>query len=64
MELTMMAAALPSNASRLISLAPSDVLIIVLYFVMVLGIGIYLKRYANTSNDFFMAGREMTAWVA
>ncbi len=53
-----------SGASRLISLAPSDVLIIALYFVMVLGIGIYLRRYANTSNDFFMAGREMTAWVA
>ncbi len=55
---------LGSVASRIISLAPSDVLIIALYFVMVLGIGIYLRRYANTSNDFFMAGREMTAWVA
>ena len=55
---------LGSGASRIISLAPSDVLIIALYFVMVLGIGIYLRRYANTSNDFFMAGREMTAWVA
>jgi solute:Na+ symporter, SSS family len=52
------------NSSRLISLAPSDILIIALYFVMVLGIGIYLKRYANTSNDFFMAGRDMSAWVA
>jgi len=31
---------------------------------MVLGIGVYLRRYANTSNDFFMAAREMTAWVA
>ena len=31
---------------------------------MVLGIGFYLKKYANTSNDFFMAGRDMTAWVA
>ncbi|MGH9343029.1 MAG: sodium:solute symporter family protein [Terriglobia bacterium] len=49
---------------RIISLAPSDVLIIALYFVMVLGIGIYLRRYASTSNDFFMAGREMSAWVA
>jgi SSS family solute:Na+ symporter len=58
------AAALPSGANRLISLAPADILIIVIYFVMVLGIGIYLKNYANTSNDFFMAGREMTAWVA
>src|ERR1700744_721910 len=53
-----------SGASKLISLAPSDLLIIGIYFVMVLGIGIYLRRYANTSNDFFMAGREMTAWVA
>lgn len=52
------------NANRLISLAPSDLLIIGLYFVTVLGIGIYLRRYANTSNDFFMAGRDMSAWVA
>ncbi len=53
-----------ASASRLIALAPSDIAIIAIYFVMVLGIGIYLRRYANTSNDFFMAGREMTAWVA
>src|SRR5580698_9029541 len=52
------------GSSRLVSLAPSDLLIIGIYFAMVLGIGIYLRRYANTSNDFFMAGREMTAWVA
>ncbi len=52
------------NAARLISLAPSDVIIILLYFLTVLGIGIYLRRYASTSNDFFMAGREMSAWVA
>jgi solute:Na+ symporter, SSS family len=51
-------------ANRLIALAPSDIAIIAIYFVMVLGIGIYLRRFANTSNDFFMAGREMTAWVA
>src|SRR5579863_5290052 len=65
MTLTFFAAAAPPLAgSRLISLAPADLLIIVIYFVMVLGIGIYLKRFANTSNDFFMAGREMSAWVA
>src|SRR5580698_2894119 len=52
------------GSSRLVSLAPSDLLIIGTYFVMVLGIGIYLRRYASTSNDFFMAGREMSAWVA
>jgi len=54
----------PVSTERLISLSFSDILIIILYFVMVLGIGIYLKSYANTSNDFFMAGREMTSWVA
>jgi SSS family solute:Na+ symporter len=53
-----------SATNRLISLAPSDLLIVAIYFVMVLGIGVYLRRYANTSNDFFMAGREMSAWVA
>ena len=51
-------------ANRLIALAPSDIAIIAIYFAMVLGIGVYLRRYANTSNDFFMAGRDMTAWVA
>jgi SSS family solute:Na+ symporter len=52
------------GANRLITLSSSDLLIIGLYFAMVLGIGIYLRRYASTSNDFFMAGREMSAWVA
>ena len=31
---------------------------------MVLGIGFYLKRYTTSGEDFFLAGREMTAWVA
>ena len=38
--------------------------IIVFYFALVLAIGLYLKGQANTGEDFFMAGREMTAWVA
>jgi SSS family solute:Na+ symporter len=41
-----------------------DLAIIVLYFVAVLGIGLYLRRYTTTGEDFFLAGREMTAWVA
>ena len=41
-----------------------DFAIIVIYFAMVLGIGFYLKRYATSGEDFFLAGREMTAWVA
>ncbi len=48
----------------MLSLSPVDLAIIAIYFVAVLGIGFYLKRYATTADDFFLAGREMTAWVA
>ncbi|WP_165219749.1 sodium:solute symporter family protein [Aquisphaera sp. JC669] len=49
---------------KLVTLGISDILIIVGYFAMVLGIGWYLKKQTTTSEDFFMAGREMTAWIA
>src|SRR5579885_3500986 len=41
-----------------------DVVIIAVYFAMVIWIGFYLKGMSNTSEEFFMAGREMTAWIA
>jgi len=50
--------------SRLLSLSTVDILIVAVYFVAVLGIGFYLKRYAQTGEGFFLAGRQMTAWVA
>jgi len=50
--------------SRLLTLSPLDLVIIVIYFGVVLGIGFYLKKYTSTGEDFFMAGRKMTAWVA
>jgi SSS family solute:Na+ symporter len=59
---SLVAAAVPSE--KLLSLSPVDLLVIVLYFVMVLGIGFYLKRYTKTGEDFFLAGRDMTAWIA
>src|SRR5438445_9150206 len=31
---------------------------------MVLGIGFYLRKYTKSGEDFFLAGREMTAWIA
>ena len=61
---TALALILSEAPARLLSLSFIDVLIIVLYFVMILGIGFYLKSYTKTSEDFFMAGRSMTAWVA
>jgi SSS family solute:Na+ symporter len=53
-----------SSSSSLVHLHPVDMVIIVFYFALVLAIGFYLKGKANTGEDFFMAGREMTAWVA
>src|SRR5450432_918910 len=60
----MMAAMSLLMTDRLVHLAPVDFAIIVFYFALVLAIGFYLRSRANTSEDFFMAGREMTAWVA
>src|SRR5690349_875825 len=51
-------------AERLVHLSGVDVAIIAIYFLLVLAIGFYLKRFAKTGEDFFLAGREMTAWVA
>jgi solute:Na+ symporter, SSS family len=49
---------------HMISLSGVDLAIIAIYFLAVLAIGFYLKRFATSAEDFFMAGREMTAWVA
>lgn len=57
-------AANPQTPSRLISLHSPDIVIIAIYFATVLGIGVYLRRYTKSGKDFFLAGREMTAWVA
>jgi len=40
-----------------------DWIIMILYFVFVLGIGVALKRYMKTSKDFFQAGRALPAWI-
>ena len=41
-----------------------DLFIVGFYFVFVLGIGFYLKRFTKSGEDFFLAGRNQTAWVA
>src|ERR1700728_2365256 len=41
-----------------------DILVIAIYFAIVVFIGFYLRGSSNTSEEFFMAGREMTAWIA
>src|SRR6184192_2045069 len=59
--IAMMASTAPTT---LVHLSTVDLVIIAFYFALVLGIGFYLKRFAKTGEDFFLAGREMTAWVA
>jgi SSS family solute:Na+ symporter len=56
--------ALAWSAPSLAHLSGLDIAVIAIYFVMVIWIGFYLKGQANTSEEFFMAGREMTAWIA
>ena len=46
------------------TLGSVDLAIIAVYFLYVLGIGYYLKRFSKSGEDFFLAGREMTAWIA
>lgn len=51
-------------SQQLTHLHPIDVLILALYFALVLFIGFYVKGSTNTSEEFFLAGREMSAWIA
>jgi SSS family solute:Na+ symporter len=60
----LLALLLQTAPKKILSLGTVDLLVIGLYFVMVLGIGFYLKRYTKTGEDFFLAGREMSSWVA
>ena len=55
---------LQAGQQSLLSLAPVDLAVIAVYFLFCLAIGFYLKRFAKSGEDFFMAGREMTAWIA
>jgi SSS family solute:Na+ symporter len=59
-----LSALLAFSAKPLAHLGTLDIVVIALYFGMVIWIGFYLKGRSNTGEDFFMAGREMTAWIA
>ncbi|MGZ3432282.1 MAG: Na+/galactose cotransporter, partial [Isosphaeraceae bacterium] len=45
------------------TLAWIDYLIMLIYLAFVLGIGFALKRFMKTSEDFFLSGRSIPAWV-
>ena len=41
-----------------------DWLILAFYFGFILSLGYYLKRFTKSQEDFFLAGRKNSAWVA
>jgi SSS family solute:Na+ symporter len=48
----------------LIRLGGIDYAILIVYFLFVLGIGWALRRFMRTSEDFFLSGRSIPAWIA
>ena len=48
----------------MITLTTLDWTIIALYFVAIIGIGLYLKRFADDGEGFFLGGRGNSSWVA
>src|SRR5213596_1864070 len=53
----------PGETPRMTTLHWIDYAIMLLYFAFVLGIGAMLRRYVHTSEDFFLSGRSIPAWV-
>jgi solute:Na+ symporter, SSS family len=40
-----------------------DYMLIIIYFIFVLGIGYLLRKYMKTSTDFLLSGRKISAWI-
>jgi SSS family solute:Na+ symporter len=47
-----------------IGLSLIDWVMIAVYFGFVLGIGVYLRKFTTSQEDFFLAGRRNSSWVA
>src|SRR6267142_1106201 len=54
-----LAAVFQSGASAYRALAPLDLTIIAVYFLIVFGIGFYFSRKERTSEEYFLAGRDI-----
>jgi SSS family solute:Na+ symporter len=46
-----------------LNLSPVDLVLMLIYFSFVLGIGFALKRAVRSSLDFFLSGRSLPAWI-
>ena len=47
-----------------VALQPIDYVVMLAYFAVVLGVGLWVRRAVHTSDDFFMSGRSLPAWVS
>ena len=47
-----------------IDLGAIDYAILIVYFAFVLGVGWVLRRFVRSSDDFFLSGRSIPAWIA
>src|SRR5689334_10971217 len=47
-----------------IHLGAIDYTLLIIYFAFVLGIGWGLRRFVKSSEDFFLSGRSIPAWIA
>jgi SSS family solute:Na+ symporter len=47
-----------------LTLGVIDWLVVATYFAIVIGLGFYLKRFTQNEEDFFLAGRKNSSWVA
>jgi SSS family solute:Na+ symporter len=47
-----------------IQLGAIDYAILIVYFAFVLGIGWVVRRFVKSSDDFFLSGRSIPAWIA
>ena len=52
-----------ANPLLRLDLGALDWVIIAIYFIIVVGIGVAARRSVATSEDFFLAGRALPAWV-
>jgi solute:Na+ symporter, SSS family len=53
---------LAASALKL-NLSALDVVLLIIYFTFVIGIGFALRRLIQTSTDFFLSGRSLPAWI-
>ncbi|MGB2958441.1 MAG: hypothetical protein WBD30_06100, partial [Bacteroidota bacterium] len=45
-------------------LQPLDYLLLVIYLLLLVGMGVYFARRERSIEDFFLAGRKMPWWAA